>query len=178
MYGLIHLSFRSFVRERLGNSVWEQVVKQRELTEEAFVSMSGYSDNITIGMISAAAHISGKNFNEILEQFGRYWIDYMSNSEYAAMMSFAGSDLIAFISSINDIHKAVNETIEGTKTPTFDILKVSDKVIIIRYKSERSGLLPFVIGLLKGLFEKFNVSGTIAPKKAGKKSLEIKISLS
>lgn len=177
MYGLIHISFRSFVEESFGQIVWQKVAKQRNLTEDQFISMSGYADNITFGMISATASTIGISVDDLLERFGQYWIEYMYRGEYAAMMNFAGSDLVSFLSNINAVHEAVNQTLVGTVTPKFDLKQVSHKTLLLRYRSERAGLLPFVRGLLKGLFARFGVEGEIIPQKMGKGSIELKLTL-
>jgi hypothetical protein len=114
-------------------------------------------------------------FDKVLEEFGEYWISYMGQGEYAPMMNFAGSDFISFMINLNRIHDAVKMSISGAKTPSFDIIKVNNKSIVLRYVSDRSGLLPFVRGLIAGLFKRFNIEGESFAVKRGKKFTQIKI---
>ena len=109
--------------------------------------------------------------------FGEYWITFMSRGAYAELLDFAGGDLVTLLRNLDSLHDSVRNAIPGAVTPRFKVTKVSAKTILVRYSSERAGLLPFVCGLLKALLARFGQKGVITPVKSGKNFTDIKISL-
>jgi len=73
-------------------------------------------------------------------------------------MAAGGSHLREFLSNLNAMHGRVELIFTQLRIPLFRIEDVSDAEYRLYYTSERSGLAPMVLGLVKGLAKRFHQS--------------------
>ena len=75
-------------------------------------------------------------------------------------MDATGQDLVSFLENVNGLHDRITSTFIGYVPPHFEVEAESGNVLL-RYESTREGLTPFVIGIVKGLAERFGQEVTI-----------------
>lgn len=157
MYGIIHRAVRDMVIETKGAPVWEQLCANHELSEQSFEPMDSYPDAQTYGIVGAAAQELGMPLEEILFQFGIYWVKVTAPRDYGMIFHLTGSDLFGFLEGLDAMHERIVLTFSDLQMPYFSLDRLEPHRALLHYRSHREGLAPFVLGLLDGLAQHFEV---------------------
>ena len=103
--------------------------------------------------------------------FGEYWITYTANEGYGNLMDLSGKTFPDFIANLNHLHDRLGHVMPNLKPPVFSSKLLGEKRIELIYESEREGLYPMLLGLVKGLGKRFNhevkIDTTSQSKKDG-----------
>ena len=157
MYGLVNQAVEDFVRQGFGDAAWKQIRDNAGLNVEMFVSMDSYPDEVTYKLVQAATEVLKLDAARILEAFGEHWVLYTAQEGYGQMLSMFGSDLESFLLNLDNLHSHVGLTFPSLRPPSFSVERIEDgAALLLHYRSQRSGLAPMVIGLLKGLGRRFS----------------------
>jgi guanylate cyclase soluble subunit beta len=76
-------------------------------------------------------------------------------------MDFTGQDLVTFINNLDRMHRSVVLAMPDARVPSFTLMEETRKRLLVRYRSDRTGLETFVIGLLEGLMDRLNETGSV-----------------
>ena len=158
MYGLVNTAVRDLIVGEHGVEVWERVCERAGLTMTQFVAMENYPDSVTYGLVGAASEILGAPPEALLEAFGQYWMKYTAEQGYGGALEFAGSNLQEFLGNLDEMHARISLTFPELVPPSFELEVHDDGEWELHYHSERAGLAPMVVGLLRGLAERFGES--------------------
>lgn len=157
MYGLVNKAAQDFIIETQGNETWETIKKMAGVKEDAFISMQPYPDEITYNIVGAVSELLNADPNDILEGFGKYWIKFTMNEGYSHLLDLAGRTFPEFLNNLNNMHTHIAQSFTKLKPPTFYCTEIDSHNFIFEYHSERPGLSQFVVGLLLGLGERFQL---------------------
>ena len=158
MNGLVNRANEQLVVSMKGEAGWRGVCAHAGLAADGFVSMQNYDDDVTFRLVAAVSERLGLPPEQVLEAFGEYWITYTADEGYGALMTAGGSHLREFLANLNDLHGRVETIFAQLRTPLFRVEDVSDTEYRLYYASEREGLAPMVLGLVKGLAKRFGQS--------------------
>lgn len=157
MYGLVNQALEDFVKKSHGEAVWEQVRDKAGINVEMFVSMDSYPDEVTVKLVAAATEVLGLDANRILAAFGEHWVLYTAQEGYGQMLSMFGSNREEFLLNLDNLHSHVGLTFSSVCPPSFEVERIDDgRALLLHYRSQRCGLTPMVVGLLKGLGQRFS----------------------
>lgn len=156
MYGLINSALQSMIREKFGDDQWQQVLEASGVPEDSFLTMRSYDDKITYDLAYAAADVLGAPVAACLEMFGEYWILETASKSYGPLMDASGTTLVEFLGNLNALHDRITSTFLNYRPPEFRVETLENDRHLVHYLSEREGMVPFVIGLLKGLAQRFD----------------------
>jgi len=157
MYGLVNQAVEDFVRRGFGDAAWQRIREGAGLSHEMFVSMDGYPDEVTYKLVGAASEVLNLDAAQILESFGEHWVLYTAQEGYGEMLSMFGASLEEFLGNLDNMHSHVGLTFPDLRPPSFQLERVDGgRGLLLHYRSERMGLAPMVIGLLKGLGRRFD----------------------
>ncbi len=152
MYGLVNQALEDFVRQGFGDAAWNRVRDGAGVRLDMFVSMDSYPDDVTYKLVGAASEVLGLSAPQILEAFGEHWVLYTAQAGYGDMLAMFGTDLRAFLLNLDNLHSHVAMTFPDLRPPSFEVEEIDGgDALLLHYRSERAGLGPMVIGLLKGL---------------------------
>ncbi len=161
MYGLANKILQDMIVAQYGGDQWERISEKSDVDEAFFVQMNNYPDALTYQIVGAASEVLDAAPEEILHQFGEYWIE-IAEQRYEEMVDFAGKDLVTILDSVNGIHVRAALIFEDMKPPSFECTDVTEDSFRLHYDSAREGLAPFVNGLLVGLSKRLNTPVDIA----------------
>lgn len=161
MYGLVNKAIEGLVRSRFGDATWESVLRRAHLDREGFISMDAYPDRMTYDLVAAASDVLNTPAAELLEAFGEYWITYTARHGYGSLLDAAGTTLAEFLLNLNDVHARLMLMAPDLRPPSFECTDVTDRSLLLHYRTEREGLLPMVKGLVRGLGARFGTPVTI-----------------
>jgi guanylate cyclase soluble subunit beta len=160
MYGLINNSLKDMIQMQFGEEKWQEVLAASGVPEDSFLSMRRYDDDITYSLAGAASEVLGAPVDACLEMFGQHWVLETASKSYGMLLDAAGRDMIGFLRNMNNLHDRITSTFLDYVPPEFYI-EEEGTTYKIHYISQRLGLNPFVVGLLKGLGTRFGSTVTI-----------------
>lgn len=154
MYGLINNSLKGMINEKFGEDKWLEVLSASGVPEDSFLTMRSYDDELTYALAGAASEVLGAPVEACLEMFGEYWVLETATKSYGLLLDAAGGNMVEFLTNMNALHDRITSTFLDYVPPEF-FVEENGEGYDIHYKSQRKGLTPFVVGLLKGLAIRF-----------------------
>ena len=143
------------ITEQFGDDTWEKILAASNVPSESFMTMTSYDDQITYDLVGAASEVLAIPADQCLELFGEYWVLESAPREYGSLLDACGANFVEFMSNLNTLHDRITTTFLDYKPPEFYCEESEDHHTVI-YRSSRAGLVPFVVGLLRGLATRFN----------------------
>ena len=165
MYGLVNKAVQDLIVTQFGNDKWEEIKRKADIGVESFISMNPYPDEVTYNLIRAASEVLGLPPDEILEAFGEYWTVYTAREGYGEMLKLAGDSFVEFLQNLDNLHARVGLIFPKLKPPKFHCTDVTEESLRLHYRSERAGLAPMIIGLVKGLGKLFDTEVNVSIDK-------------
>lgn len=154
MYGLVNQSFRDMIANNYGSEQWEEILQKVD-TDGVFVAMDQYPDEMTGEILMAACGVLERDPGTLLEEVGVHWTTSAINP-YKHLFEMSGDTFVEFIKKLNDLHTRVGQIMPDLIPPSFSVTEETDKTFKLHYHSKRDGLWPMVLGLIKGLGERFD----------------------
>ncbi len=161
MYGLVNRAIESLIVDEHGEETWHQVLMQAGLETAGFVGMDPYPDEVTYRLVFAAAEVLQAPAETLLEAFGEYWILYTAREGYGELLAASGDSFGEFLENLDDLHARVALAFPDLNPPRFGCDETEPGVYRVRYDSDREGLVPMVVGLLKGLAKRFHLHAEV-----------------
>jgi hypothetical protein len=155
VYGLVNKAIQDMVCTRFGEDTWQKIKQTAEIDIDIFISMEGYPDDITHRLVKAASKILNLSSADIMQAFGEYWVQYTAQEGYGEMMDITGDTLPEFLENLDTLHARVGISFPHLQPPSFECTDVEEHSLNLHYHSDREGLSPMVIGLVRGLGTRF-----------------------
>ncbi|MFN6037283.1 MAG: heme NO-binding domain-containing protein [Bacteroidota bacterium] len=156
MYGLVNKAIQDLVCEKFGEDKWIEIKKMAGFEDDFFIGLQTYPDKLTYDLVKCASKVLGADASFVMEAFGEYWILYTANEGYSDMIDLAGDNLPDFLNNLDMLHTRVTSIMPNLVPPQFSTRNETSSSIELEYRSDREGLTPMVVGLLRGLGKKFN----------------------
>jgi hypothetical protein len=151
MYGMVNLAIQGFLTERYGQAVWETVKQQVAPDLDHFLTMEQYPEEVTQGLVAAAAEITEKPMHELLDDIGEYFTGYAKRSGHGELLDIIGGSLPEALNNLDNMHTRVALAFPDLRPPSFWCTDVDEGSLILHYLSERTGLAPMIPGAVRGL---------------------------
>lgn len=158
MYGLVNKAIHGLVVERFGEPQWQAICAEAGIDNDCFISLDSYPDEISYALVGAASTQLDIPAEILLEEFGKYWVLYTANEGYGEMMAALGNSLPDFLSKLDEMHTRMTLIMPELRPPSFACESTGEQSLKLTYRSQRAGLTPMVVGLIKGLGERFDTS--------------------
>ncbi|MCG6138814.1 MAG: heme NO-binding domain-containing protein [Nostoc sp. LLA-1] len=156
MYGLVNKAIHDMICSRFGVEIWQEIKQKAEVDADVFLSMEGYPDDITHRLVKAASVVLNLSPSAIMQAFGEFWVQYTSEEGYGEMMDMSGDTLPEFLEHLDNLHARVGVSFPQLQPPSFECSDVEEDTLSLHYRSDREGLAPMVLGLVKGLGTRFD----------------------
>jgi len=165
VYGLVNQAMQDLVLGRHGRATWAAIMKRADVDIDPFVAMSPYPDDVTYRLVTAAAEHLDRPVDDVLVEFGEYWIDHAAEHGYAELLDLMGDDLPAFLHGLDAMHDRLRLTFPGLDPPSIWCTDVTPASLVVHYVSDRPGLTPFMTGLLRGTARRFGEHVVVEPRR-------------
>ncbi|MFN6471150.1 MAG: heme NO-binding domain-containing protein [Nostoc sp. SerVER01] len=162
MYGLVNKAIQDMVCSRFSEETWKVIKHKAEVDVDVFISMEGYPDDITHRLVKAASHVLGLSPTEIMQAFGEFWVQYTAEEGYGEMMDMSGDTLPEFLENLDNLHARVGVSFPKLQPPSFECTDMEENSLNLHYRSDREGLTPMILGLVKGLGTRFDTQVDIS----------------
>lgn len=162
MYGMVHQALRDMALQHIAPTEWDTLLDRAGLSQALFIGVEYYSDDRTMALISAVAAHLNMTLDDALHEFGRVWIDFAGASDYGRILRMAGDDLVSFLESLDRMHASIRSNMPKAEMPTFELIEADAQQMKLQYRSKRTGLAPFVTGILLAVAERFGETVSIS----------------
>lgn len=163
MYGLIHSALKEMVIEYHGDDQWTKILKSSGVPTDSFLDMRSYDDDITFALVGATSQVLEAPVDTCLELFGEYWLTHFAPKTYETLLTAAGGNLFDFLENLDALHDRISTTFVGYVPPSFGLIRHSPTNATLNYLSSRKGMIPFVMGIIKGMQTRFDVIISFGP---------------
>jgi len=160
MYGMVNKAIQQMIIRDYGDEAWECIKKEANISEDIFLSNSSYPDSITYDLVAASSRYLNVDSQQILIEFGKFWVLVTAMEGYGGLMRAGGNNLKDFLINLPNFHTRVSLVFPNLKPPTFQVKNITDNSLDLHYITDRLGLQNFVIGLIEGLSEMYQVKTT------------------
>ena len=127
-----------------------------------FLLFESYDDSSLLSMIGKAIEATQLEPADFLIGFGEYWVLETAPKHFGAFLSLTGNNIHIFMSNLNTVHDRASALFPGYSPPSFRISgNLENGDLQVFYSSKREGFENFVIGLLQGVCERFDISGSV-----------------
>lgn len=161
MYGLVNKAIRDLVVNNFGVEKWQHICQLSDFSDEDFIAMSPYPDQLTYTLVGNASKVLGVDANILLEKFGEHWILYTASEGYGDLLNLSGSTLAEFLGNMDMLHSRLTGIMPSLSPPKFTTRNVTSNSLELEYWSHREGLVPMLLGLLRGLGTRFGQPCTV-----------------
>jgi hypothetical protein len=172
MYGLVNKAIADMVLSKFGKETWEAIRQKANVEVNTFLSMEGYPDDVTHRLVKAASVVLNLSPAQIMEAFGEFWVEYTAQEGYGEMLDMSGDDLPEFLQNLDNMHARIGVSFPQLKPPSFECNETEENSLNLEYRSEREGLAPMVLGLVKGLGNRFNTEVDVTQIKSREEGSE------
>jgi Haem-NO-binding len=155
MYGIVIRAIEQMVVSLKGEDEFCSICKEAQIPAEGFIANKDYDDQLFFQLVATTANRFELTQAELLEKFGEYWIEYTAVEGYGHLLNMCGDNMADFLHGANEMHMRIELTLPGSRPGQFKIDTLEDGSLDLFYYSERIGLSPLVIGLVKGLAKRF-----------------------
>lgn len=155
MYGLINQAVHDLIVSKFGQGAWNEIAARAGVGDSTFATMSKYPDDVTYGLVGAASQVLNLPAEQVLEAFGEYWTVYSAEQGYGHLLDFAGSNLVDFLTNLDEMHTRIQMMFPDLGPPSFRVSDVTDSSLRLHYFSSRPGLAPVAKGMVQGLGKRF-----------------------
>ena len=152
---MVNKAIQDLVTSKFGEDKWIAIKNKVGFEDDFFISMQSYPDQLTYDLVSATAETLKLEPGDVLEAFGEYWILYTAEEGYGEMLALSGSTLKEFLGNLNMLHERITHIMPNLQPPKFSVEEISENEVNLTYESDREGLAPMVVGLLRGLGIRF-----------------------
>ena len=149
------------VLEKFSREQWQRVLELSGLPANTFMSTRSYDDAVTLSLVGAVSEVLELPVDDCLDTFGQFWLAEFAPQSYEMLLSATGGSLFEFLENLDSLHDRISSTFVEYGSPTFKLEMLAENRAKVFYCSGRSGLVPFVVGLIKGMQVRFNVVITI-----------------
>jgi predicted hydrocarbon binding protein len=160
MQGSIFTSFSEMVIEKMGMSVWNDLLeKVKPSSEGVYTNGMQYDDSEILAYVSELSIITKVDVPTLVKTFGEYLFIHLFNSSPANVSHI--DNLKDFLTCIDGvIHKEVKRVHPNAYLPSFKYDETPDGDLIMFYKSKRK-LCHLSEGLITGAAHHFEQSISI-----------------
>lgn len=158
MYGMVNKAIEEMICRMHDETTWERVKARAQVDVDVFISNETYPDEVTHRLVGAASELTGRPAAEILEAFGEHWVLKTATEGYGSLMEAGGKNLPDFLANLPNFHSRVAMIFPQLLPPNFNVSDVTERSLKLHYRTHRSGLASFVVGLLRGLGRRFGTA--------------------
>lgn len=161
MYGMVNRAIEDMVVSTQGTAAWEKVKSHAGIDVDVFISHDPYPDEVTYRLVASASEVLSVPAEDLLEQFGRFWVLNTAERGYGEMMRAGGRSLPEFFENLPGFHTRVAMIFPELIPPRFECTDRTPFSLRLHYHTKRPGLSRFTRGLILGLGERFGTQITV-----------------
>lgn len=150
MNGVVSGGIQEFVTARYGTEAWAKVKSDAGLDNLFLAYGDGFDEESLLAAVQSIAEHSGKKPEEILEEFGVYWIEHAGRETFSSFYSLAGTSAREFLLNMHRLNAKGSWEGLAADPERFECTELHDGRLHIHYRSTE-GFCAAVRGMIAGL---------------------------
>lgn len=138
MYGLLIEGLKQYVEKVYGQELWESVLRQYFMKMKVFNTNNVYPECVIPSVIDKIASETGISAEQTYHDFGYHFIVFLTESGYDRLLRVLGRSYLNFLQSLNELHHYLRLSYPKIKSPSFNVLTHTHRVIELRYTTFRN----------------------------------------
>ena len=162
MHGSIFAFLKRFVEKEYDYSTWAKIMEGTGIKRTGYQMHEMYPTQELVKIVGAVSALSGRTPHEVQEQFGTFLVpDLLMIYKKYVKPDWNTYDML--LHAEEHMHRAVRKSDTRTSPPRLSVSKVSPKLLVIDYYSERR-MASVGIGIVKGIAAYFNETEEVTVK--------------
>lgn len=159
MNGIIFVEVGKFAKARLGDQVWEEIMRMSGVPSRLYVPVADYPDEEAVALLDALSAKMAEPLPAILETLGEFIVpDLIQMSHYLIHRDWKTIDLIA--NTEETIHEVLRKAGTKSNPPELKCLRTTPQEVAVTYTSPRK-LCALAKGIIKGVAKHYDEQVTI-----------------
>ncbi len=150
MKGVVNKGIQELVEAKFGAEAWQKVKELAGCDEPFFAVSEDYPDEMTLALVKAASEVSGLSQEDVMIEFGKFWVPNTGKNSYQTYYNLMGSSPKEFLLNTGKVHEQVTRSIANAQPPRFEYEELPDGRLLMHYHSKR-GLCVVLRGLILGV---------------------------
>jgi hypothetical protein len=150
MKGVINKGIKEMIENNYGVEKWEEVRKRAGCEEAFFSATDDYPDHLTMRLFRSACETLSMPVEEVMIEFGKFWINETGKKTYPQIFQIAGKDARSFLRNMDRIHLQATRSIPDAAPPHFEYEDLPDGRLAMHYFG-RQEMVPMLKGLILGV---------------------------
>ena len=150
MHGIVNRGLQLFLIEEYGEDFWRELAVTLD-QESGFEALLLYDDEVTRGLMSAAARRLNCTRAEIWEGFGAFLTRSQHTASFWALLRFGGRDFTSFLTSLEDVPVHIQLTLPDFYLPPLKVLEPGPGRFELHCGAGLWGLGAIATGLLRAV---------------------------
>lgn len=163
MHGLIFVTWEKFLVEKYSKEVLGFYRRSIQDTEARYALASRvYDDAVLLRGVSATSRATGVHANELLRQYGRYFMNNSLTDHLCAYLLSQAQSAQDLLLAMRSAHAQMRNTAPGMSPPIFGYATYAESPskLLIKYDSHRQ-LCPVLYGCIEGAADRFHEAVSI-----------------
>ncbi|KAK0401830.1 hypothetical protein QR680_015996 [Steinernema hermaphroditum] len=152
MIGWIHLCVQQMILDKYGADLWQKILSDSGIeANKVYHAKKVYEDKEIYRTIRSISINSDIPVEKIWEMFGEHMVDYAFQNGFDKLLVSMADNIQDFIDNLNAMHFFILKLYLNTdvRGPAFQSERLDDGTIRLHYFSNREGIYPMVMGLLR-----------------------------
>ncbi len=157
MKGVIFTAFNDMVEQKIGLSMWEELLAAvNPESGGVYTSLEDFPDQEFLDMVLGLSEKTGQPMEALVAAFGQYLFHVLAFKH--SVFTENKPNLMDFLKSIESvIHKEVMKLYENPNLPTIEWEQTDESVLTLYYQSPRK-LCHLASGLIRGAAEHYQTT--------------------
>jgi guanylate cyclase len=92
MYGLLLEAIKEYITEQYGEAKWVEICTVAKIDYKCFSIHTSYPENLIPSIGDAASSVLGQSGDEMMENFGGYFVGYVGQYGYDRVLKVSDDD--------------------------------------------------------------------------------------
>ncbi|MFG0256074.1 MAG: heme NO-binding domain-containing protein [Rhodopirellula sp. JB053] len=155
MKGVVNKGLQELVEHTHGEEAWETIRQVANCDVNSFWPAQDYPDELTIALFMATSRHLRVSPDEIMVEFGKFWINNTGKNVYPKMFALVGNNARDFLRRLDFLHQQATISLPGTRGFQLRSEELSDGGLRMFYTSDLP-LCRVLHGLILGAGIHFN----------------------
>ena len=161
MHGLICKSLESFVRDRHGDRIWQDIVRRSVSPVDRFESLRRYDDEMMERVFSTTFQALNRSNAAVLEDVGHWICTHPPLEPVRRLIRFSGTSFVDLIYSLDEIHDRARIALPGLGLPKFFPSEMAPNDFLIRSSWHFEGGGAVLTGMLRAMADDYGALAII-----------------
>ncbi len=176
MKGIVITEFLELVEKKYGIAMVDTIIMNSSLNSKGvYTAIGTYSFSEMQQLLNQLHLNTGMSIDNLLLIYAEHFFEVLKVN-YPTLLSTYKNPIEMLSSIENHIHIEVKKIYPDAELPTFEVVKKTDKSLIMIYRSSRA-MHHFGLGLMKKTFEYFNSEAEIILKKLNDKGTIVRFNI-